>query len=206
MVDVTDGADVDVRLRAFELLLGHGWLLVSSCVSYLPAAGLDDLGGDRLRNFLVPVELHVELGPALRHRTQLGRVAEHLRQRHERLDDLRVADRVHGLDAAAAAVEVTHDVAEVVLGRRHLDRHHRLEQLRLRALQRLLERHRARDLERALARVDLVVRAVDELDLRRRRPGSPASTPESIASLMPASTAGMYSFGILPPTILSLNS
>ncbi len=26
VVDVTDGADVDVRLRALELLLGHGWL------------------------------------------------------------------------------------------------------------------------------------------------------------------------------------
>jgi hypothetical protein len=38
-----------------------------------------------------------------------------------------------------------------------------LEQLRLRALHRLLEGHRARDLERALARVDVMVGAVDEL-------------------------------------------
>src|SRR5207237_3739230 len=44
------------------------------------------------------------------------------------------------------------------------DRHYRLEQLRLPALHRLLERHRAGDLERHLAGVDLVVRAVDELD------------------------------------------
>src|ERR671937_709054 len=37
-------------------------------------------------------------------------------------------------------------------------------QRRLRALHRLLERHRAGDLERHLARVDLVVRPLDELD------------------------------------------
>ena len=35
----------------------------------------------------------------------------------------------------------------------------------MRALRRLLERHRARDLERHFARVDVVVRAVDQLDL-----------------------------------------
>ncbi len=36
--------------------------------------------------------------------------------------------------------------------------------------------------------------------------GKPARMPELIASSIPASTAGMYSFGILPPTILSSNS
>ena len=36
--------------------------------------------------------------------------------------------------------------------------------------------------------------------------GKPASTPGSIASLMPASTAGMYSRGMTPPVILSTNS
>src|SRR3954466_7618142 len=41
------------------------------------AALLDDLAGDRLRNFFVAVELHAEVGPALRHRAQVGRVAEH---------------------------------------------------------------------------------------------------------------------------------
>jgi len=69
------------------------------------------------------------------------------------------------LDAAAARVEVAHHVAEVVLGRDDLDGHHRLEELRLRALHRLLEGHRAGDLERPLARVDLVVGALDQLDL-----------------------------------------
>ena len=36
--------------------------------------------------------------------------------------------------------------------------------------------------------------------------GNPASTPDCMASWMPASTAGMYSLGITPPVILSTNS
>ena len=36
--------------------------------------------------------------------------------------------------------------------------------------------------------------------------GYPASTPEVRASWIPASTAGMYSFGMDPPVILSTNS
>src|SRR5262249_54822045 len=57
------------------------------------AALLDDLVGDRLRDVLVAVELHGEVGPALRHRAQVGRIPEHHRERHARLDHLGVADR-----------------------------------------------------------------------------------------------------------------
>ena len=110
------------------------------------------------------VELHRERRPSLRHRADVGRVAEHLGQRNHRLDLLRVSDRLEVLDAAATGVEVAHHVAEVLLRRDDLDRHHRLQQHRLGALHRVLERHRARDLERDLARVDLVVRTVHELD------------------------------------------
>ena len=42
--------------------------------------------------------------------------------------------------------------------------------------------------------------------MRMSTTGYPASTPDSIASWMPRSIAGMYSFGIFPPTILSTNS
>jgi hypothetical protein len=69
------------------------------------------------------------------------------------------------LDPSTAAVEVAHDIAEVLLRRDDLHGHHRLEQLRLGPLHRLLERHGAGDLEGALARVDLVVRPLDELHL-----------------------------------------
>src|SRR5919198_1206936 len=48
----------------------------------------DDLARDRLRHFLVPIELHGERRPALAHRAQVGRVAEHLRERDARLDRL----------------------------------------------------------------------------------------------------------------------
>src|SRR5881275_2341510 len=60
-----------------------------SSFSRLRRAGLlGDLGGDVARHFLVPVELHGEIGAALRHRPEVGRVAEHLAQRHDRLEHL----------------------------------------------------------------------------------------------------------------------
>src|SRR5690606_41945728 len=69
------------------------------------------------------------------------------------------------LGHAPATVQVAVDVAHVVFGRDDLDLHDRLEQHGLRLLRTFLERHRARDLERDLARVDVVVRAVVERDL-----------------------------------------
>src|SRR5919197_2313648 len=130
----------------------------------LRGRGVDELRCDQLRDFLVAIELHGERGPALRRRAQVGCVTEHRRQGHAGSDRLRVAARLEALDAPSAGVEVTHDVTEVLLRSHDLDGHDRLEQLRLRTLHRLLEGHRAGDLERHLARVDLVVGAVDELD------------------------------------------
>src|SRR5437764_10809489 len=52
---------------------------------------LGDLGRDRRRHVVVPVELHGEICAPLRHRPQVGGVAEHLAQRDARLDDLRIA-------------------------------------------------------------------------------------------------------------------
>src|SRR3954452_19453343 len=131
----------------------------------LRALGVDDLARDRLGHVFVTVELHRERGPTLAHRAQVGGVSEHLGERDTGLDLLAALDLLEVLDAAATGAEVPHHVAEVVVWRLHLDGHHRLEQLRLRALQRLLERHGAGDLEGALARVDLVVGALDELHL-----------------------------------------
>src|SRR5438067_12077168 len=78
---------------------------------------LGDLACDRRRYLFVPVELHGEICAALGHRPQVGGVAEHLAQRDARLDHLRVPDRRHVLDAAAAGAQVAHHVADVVLGR-----------------------------------------------------------------------------------------
>src|SRR5215208_5813080 len=189
MVDVTDGADVDVRLVALELLLRHFGLLLfvslSSLLRYvrrrparkanpcrlaqlrgdgLPRPALDDLLGDVGRHFLVAVELHRVRRAPLRHRTQVADVAEHLAQRGVAAHHLRVAAVLHPLDAAAAAVEVADDIAHELLGHGDLDGEHRLEQHGLGAARRLLERERARNLEGDLRRVGVVVLAVGQRD------------------------------------------
>src|SRR3954467_14455750 len=69
------------------------------------AAGFDDLGCDRLRDVFVVTEIHVERRAALRHRTNVGRLAEQLRKRDDRFDDLRVAEGAHRLDSAATPVQ-----------------------------------------------------------------------------------------------------
>ena len=81
-----------------------------------------------------------------------------------RLDDRRRAARVHAADAAAAAVEIAHQVAGEVRRRVDLDVHDRLEDRRARARHRVLEGEPARHLERELVRVDVVVRAVEHGD------------------------------------------
>ena len=98
-------------------------------------------------------------------RPKVADVAEHLRQRNQGLDDPGAEPLLHGLDLATAGVEVADDVAHVVLGGGHLDRHHRLEDHGAGLAGGLLEGHRTGDLERELRGVDLVV--------LRRRAGSP---------------------------------
>ena len=70
-------------------------------------------------------------------------VGQHLGHRHLRLDDVDRAARVHAGDAAAAAVEIAHQVAGEIARRVHLDVHDRLEQRRPRARHRVLEGQRA---------------------------------------------------------------
>src|SRR5256885_11271203 len=139
-------------------------LAITPPVDLRGAARVDELACDRLRDFLVAIELHRERGPPLRRRAQVGRVAEHGRERDAGADRLRVAARLQALDAPPARVEIAHHVAEVLLGRHDLDGHNGLEKLRLRPLLGVLERHRAGDLESHFARVDLVERAIHELD------------------------------------------
>ena len=116
------------------------------------------------------------------------------------------AARVHAADAAAPAVQVAHQVAGVVARRVDLDVHDRLEQRRPRPRHAVLERQRARHLERQLVRVDGVVRAVEDAS-----PGSPPSGSRrgSRACARPGcpfSTAGTNCRGIEPPKMSSTNS
>src|SRR5437764_7636592 len=61
-------------------------LAIPSFLRLGPRALLGDLARDRRRHFLVPVELHGEIGAPLRHRPQVGGIAEHLAQRDAGLD------------------------------------------------------------------------------------------------------------------------
>src|SRR6266545_183301 len=169
VVDVTDGPDVHVRLVPLELFLGHDLSLFLG--RRLPGAGggalrlRDDGLRDAARDLGVVSELHGVRRTTLRLGAEVGRVPEHLRERHEGLDHLHARARVHRVDLAAAAVQVADDVAHVVVGRHHLDRHDRLEKDRVRLRGAVLEADRAGDLERHLGGVDVVEAAVEDLDL-----------------------------------------
>src|ERR1044072_4748131 len=103
--------------------------------SFLPLAlRADELACDRLRHFLIAIELHGERCPALRRRAQVGCITKHGCQRDTRPDRLRVAARLQALDTPTARVEVSHHVAEVLLGGDDLDGHDRLATLWFRAL------------------------------------------------------------------------
>src|SRR5947208_2455270 len=121
-----------------------GWWLVAGttlATSHQPPATdlfplhpRHNLFTDVLRRRLVAIEMHRVGGASLRARSQVGRVAEHLRQRHPRLDDLRPAAILLRLDVAAPARQVAHHIAHIVLRDDHFDAHHRLEQHGLGAL------------------------------------------------------------------------
>src|SRR4051812_687977 len=148
------------------LLLLAGWARSAPCL-------LNELRGQAVRDLGVVTEFHRRRRPALGHRPQVRDVAEHLGERDERADDLCRPARLHALDLAAAAVEVADDVAHELLGHRDLDPHDRLEDRGIGLPEGVLDGHRARDLERHLRRVDVVVRPVVErrLDVDDREPG-----------------------------------
>ncbi len=106
------------------------------------------------------MHFHVEAAPALRHRSQVDAVGQHLGHRHLRFNDRVACLVVHALNASAPAVEVAHDRACEFVWDGDLDRHDRFQQSRLRRFHRLLERDAARHLERQIVRVDIVIRPV----------------------------------------------
>src|ERR1700722_7417672 len=68
----------------------------------LPLRPGDDLLGDRLRNLVVRMELHRVRGATLGARTQVSRVAEHIGERDQRLDDVARPLLIHALHAPPA--------------------------------------------------------------------------------------------------------
>ena len=159
MVDMTDGSDVDVRLGALELGLGHvrsplscavrrcadrllRLVLFCCCDPRLFAASFrDDLRCHGLRDLGVGVELHAVTRSALCATAKVAHVAEHLRQRNECLDDASARTLLHRLHLTTSRVQVTDDVAHEVLWRGDFDGHHRFEKRRLGAVGCVLKRH-----------------------------------------------------------------
>src|ERR1700730_518234 len=174
MVDMTDGSHVDVRLGALVLLLRHCYSFSESSLS---SRLRNDLFRDRLRDFLIVMKLHAVDGAALRLGPQVGRVTEHVAQRHVGAHHLHRRPAFHPEDLTAPRREVAEDLAHELLGHDDLDLHDRLEQRRLALLHAVLGRHRAGDGERHLVGVDLVVRTVHQggLDVDDRIAGQHAA-------------------------------
>src|SRR5580765_1382791 len=79
----------------------------------LPLHARNHFLADVLRRRLVPIEVHRVGRTSLRARPEVRRVAEHLRERHARLNDLRAPTIFLRLDVPAPACEVAHHVAHV---------------------------------------------------------------------------------------------
>ena len=142
----------------------------------------------RSRHFLVVVELHREGRAALDHGAQVVHVAEHVHERHHRIDDVGVAAHVLALDLPAPRIEVADDGAGVIFRRHHLDLHDRLEQDRLALLQRFAQSRARGDFEGQRRRVDVVVGAVDQRDLEvdHREAGEHACVQHRLEALFDA--------------------
>ena len=104
--------------------------------------------------------MHCESRPALCCRPNIGRIAEHFRQRNLADDDLQPVARIHAFDAATPTIEVGNDVAHVLLGSDDFDLHDGLGQHGAGPLHSVLERHAAGDLESNFRRIHIVVGAV----------------------------------------------
>src|SRR6185437_10916222 len=108
------------------------FLAISACSPFLrpdsadPGLG-EELLGEAARDLGVVRQLHRVARPALGHRPQVRRVAEHLGEGDRGADDRRRAPVVGALELAAPGVEVADDVAHELLRHRDLDPHHRLE-------------------------------------------------------------------------------
>jgi hypothetical protein len=95
----------------------------------------------------VAQELHRVVAAPTGDRAQVGRVVEHLGHRHLGGDLGHVALRLHAQRSPAARGQVADHVADRVLGNGDGHPHDRLQQVGVGLCSRLLEGHRAGDLE-----------------------------------------------------------
>src|SRR5208283_1644710 len=123
---------------------------------------LDNFVLQLLRDYVVVVHFHREAATALRHRSQIGAVGQHLGHGHLGFHDGVAGFVVHALDASAAAVEVAHDGSGELVGHGDLDGHDGFEQRGLGRFHGLAESDAAGHLERQVIRIDVVVGTVVE--------------------------------------------
>src|SRR5215469_8920584 len=123
------------------------------------------------------VKMHGVLGPPLAHRPQGVDVAEHVGERHHRIDDPSIAAAIHPRHLAPTAVQVPDNVAHILLRGHHFDPHDRLEEPRPGLHDAVLEGGAGRDLKGKRARVDIVICAVEQYDsqIDNREAGEHAS-------------------------------
>src|SRR5271165_1304634 len=98
-------------MASVSLLVVCSWTLESEEERLAPPNLADDLLLDRRRNRGVVRELHRRRAAPLRHRSEVGHIAEHRRERDLGVDDLRVPALAHAEDAPAAGVQVADDIA-----------------------------------------------------------------------------------------------
>src|ERR687898_868828 len=165
-----------------------GFVLSNLPLAIILLLPLGYLGRDALGHLGIVIELHGERCAALRLASDGRRVTEHFGERHHRPDDLPTTAGVHALDLPAPGAQVAHNVAHELLRYDYLDVHDRLQQYRVGPLETLLYSHAPRDLKRHLRGVDIVVRAVHELDLdvHDREPGYHAVVERVLNALVHA--------------------
>ncbi len=233
MVNVTDGTDITMRFCSFKFSFCHFEYppYNSACkgifIKFYVFARLRLIIFQILQFFkpfsylithfsqiiLFPVQISVPVrisqrtlssSASLCPGTKICGVSKHLRQRHISANDLAAAQVIHTLDPSTTGVDIADDVAHVFFRHGDFHLHDRLKKYWRRFLHSVFERQRTCDVERHLTGVYLVEDPSYTLAWIPTT-GNPPRIPDCIASSIPSPTAGMYSFGIAPPTTVDSN-
>src|SRR5207302_4136240 len=147
--------------RCFPRSLGN--FLVLGWFSLPLRFGMSDhLLGDLVGDKIVMRELHAITGTPLGHRGEVRGIAEHLCKGHERLYYHVGPPRFAPIDPASPRAEIAHDVPRILVRGVHLHVHDWLEQRRPGCLHGLLESQGARNLERHVRGIYVMVFPVIE--------------------------------------------
>src|SRR3954466_10367644 len=127
-------------------------------------SGAHQVVAELLRYFGVVVKLERGSGAASGLRPQIGRVPEHRGHRDETGDGLYTRSRGNSSDFSPSGMQIAEDVADVLVGSHHLERHDRLEDGGRRLLGGLDERSSPGDLEGVRVRIHWMIAAADHAD------------------------------------------